>query len=51
MAYIDIQPNNPNKKSVSLCPVYYPYFPLVGVITDHLIDASWYGDNTDQRGI
>ena len=26
MAYIDIQRNNPNKKSDSLCPVYYPYF-------------------------
>ena len=25
-------------------------FPLVGVITDHLIDGSWYGDNIDQRG-
>jgi hypothetical protein len=25
-------------------------FPMVGV-TDHLIDGSWYGENTDQRGI
>jgi hypothetical protein len=24
---------------------------MVGVITDHLIDGSWYGDNTDQREI
>jgi hypothetical protein len=21
-----------------------------GFINDHLIDGSWYGDNTDQRG-
>jgi hypothetical protein len=27
------------------------HFPVVGVITDHLIDGSWYGDNTDQREI
>jgi hypothetical protein len=26
------------------------HFPVVGVITDHLIDGSWYGDNTYQRG-
>jgi hypothetical protein len=26
------------------------YFSAVGVINDHLIDSSWYGDNTDQRG-
>ncbi len=27
------------------------YFPVVGVFTNHLIDGSWYGENTDQRGI
>jgi hypothetical protein len=26
------------------------HFPAVGV-TDHLIDGSWYGENTDQSGI
>jgi len=25
--------------------------PVFGVLNDYLIDSSWYGKNTDQRGI